>query len=232
MFKKILREFFFLILIYTIGMLCGVLLLVLRITGRITLIGTDYLRKQGKGLLVVSNHPSYLEAIFLPFIFFPKFLLRPFRDVPWSTPDYQNILAPHGLFWLRYMHMIPIYRGSLADAQKNAHSHRQMLSVLERKGTVILFPEGGRTSSSGKRVTSHNGKELRILQPIAERIQRMTGCTIIPVWVDGTDIVLRRKEKTPRFFRSRIVVRIGPPIEKVISTEVLQNTLLELADGK
>ncbi|MEK7465488.1 MAG: lysophospholipid acyltransferase family protein [Patescibacteria group bacterium] len=231
MLKKVLREIFFIILLYTICTLGGLIFLLLRLTGRINLLGTKNLKKEGMGILVVANHPSYLEAIFLPYLFFPKFLLSPFRDLPWSTPDYQNILAPRGLFWLRYLHMIPIYRGgNYADTKKNAASHRLMLNVLEWKGTVILFPEGGRTKSDPHRIRSKKGKEMRPLQPITERIQRMTHCMILPVWIDGTDKVLPHGKRFPQFWKARVIVKIGRPIEKPITTAELENVLLELAD--
>ena len=225
------RDTAFFVLAYTLVTAAGVLFLILRAFRFIRNEGTVP-RARDKGLLVVSNHPSYLEAFLLPFLFFPRFLLHPVREGPWSTPDYANILAPWHLFWLRYLHMVPIYRGRTNAPQKNAAAFNTMAEILNGGGTVILFAEGGRTSSGPRHLimTSATGKELRPLSRSIELITAHAACAILPIWVEGTDTVLPRKKHIPRFWKRQIVIRVGALLEPPVTTGELEQKLLMLAD--
>ena len=218
----------FLLLIYTVGLITGTLFLILRLIGRIHIVGLHWLRKnQKKGLILTANHPSYLEPFLLPLLFFPHFLIHPFRYFPWNTPDKKNFHEQWYFAWMRSLRWIAIDRS--AYLQKNIGALRTMMTALRNGENLIIFPEGGRTFKRKEIAFSNNGKSLGKLQEGVERIQSLAECPIVPVWIENTDIVLPDKKWIPRFWRAKIIIRIGAPVEKYITIQELEHMLRELS---
>jgi 1-acyl-sn-glycerol-3-phosphate acyltransferase len=235
--KKAFGILVFLLIIYSLGIIAGLWLSWLRFRGRISVRGAPA-RYPGRGTLILPNHPSYLEAVLLPLLSFPGSLLNPFRRVPWSVPDFKNFLTLPHLFWLRYLHMIPVYRGDMRDARRNARALREIIAVLKSGGTVVMFAEGGRTTSSPAgaanapqlRQSPALGRKLRPLEPTVATIIERSACIVVPVWIEGTDAVLRRGEHWPRFRRGRIAIRFGIEREHPVTVRQIEDELLWLAD--
>lgn len=219
----------FLTTLYTAGLACGIAMRVLERNGKIIVQGREYLSGHAGGTLIVSNHPSLLETILLPLLYFPQFLLHPFLTFPWSTPDRKNFMSKWYFRLFTHTRMIFVDRDSPNPAT-NMRVIRSIISVLWAKGTVILFPEGGRTFKRPLKVVSQKNKELGTLSRSVECILRNARSTVIPVWVEGCDRALPPGKYLPRFTEGPVIIKIGAPIHERVSAEYLQHTLLKIAD--
>ena len=230
------KEKIFLILaVYTFGLLLGLSFCLLRILGRIKITHKERFPKKEKGILVVSNHPSLLEPILLPLLFFGQYIFHPFSFTPWSIPDKANYFDRWYWFWAKIT-LIPINRNKPREAVKSLQKIEQ---ILKDGRPVILFPEGGRTSSEKEHFTSKNGKKLRKLKGGVGRLVFRVNPLILPIWVDGAENVLPNKQGKlyhcfPRLWRI-VKIRIGEPfrctgLEKEKITQEITWKLFELAD--
>ena len=131
--------------------------------GRIKFVHFDRFPIWEEKLIIVSNHPSLLEPILLPFMGFPwvfssqwrrfKFSLSwfsrlqkeidlPKKLIPVNVPDKQNFLDCG--FWRLFQGInVPV------DRNGSPQDRVSTISSLERisgnGGKILIFPEGGRT---------------------------------------------------------------------------------------
>lgn len=138
------------------------------------------------GVLVVSNHQSYLDPILaaagMPRVFHPMARESLFR------------FAPFG--WLiRSLYAFPVRRAS-ADMG----AIREALRRLKGDGVVLMFPEGTRTRD-GAIGRLHAG-------PVTLAVR--AGVPIVPAVVDGAFEAWPRTSLLPR--PHRILVAFGPPV--------------------
>jgi 1-acyl-sn-glycerol-3-phosphate acyltransferase len=229
MLKRIWEMVAFLTTIYTVGLACGIAMRILERNGKIVVQGREHLFGHPGGTLIVSNHPSLLETILLPLLYFPHFLTHPFLAFPWSTPDRKNFMSKWYFRLFAHTRMIFVDRDSPSPAS-NMRVVRKIISVLWAKGTVILFPEGGRTFKRPLKMVSQKNKELGTLSRSVECILRNARSAIVPVWVEGCDKALPPGKYIPRFVHGPVIIKIGEPIRQRISAENLQHTLLRIAD--
>jgi 1-acyl-sn-glycerol-3-phosphate acyltransferase len=152
-------------------------------------------------LIVVSNHLSYID---------PSVLSH-------AVKRRLNFLAKRSLFiGFPVSQMLYAYGAHPLNRQgSDIAAVRWAKDKLSRDGTLVIFPEGTRS----------NGELLRGKQGAA-RIIQMTGSTILPVGITGTQhlqSLLRAVNPT-----GNIKVTIGPPfslptIEGKISPDVMQS---------
>ncbi|MBI5732926.1 1-acyl-sn-glycerol-3-phosphate acyltransferase [Candidatus Jorgensenbacteria bacterium] len=183
-----------------------------------------------RGILIASNHPSLLEPLLIPVLYFRRYLLNPFRYVPWGTPDWGNFIKPWYLWWFRCLHTIPIYRGEAASIKKTREALNEIIEKLNHRNIVVLFPEGGRTF---KRVESKEGEatpRLGSLKKGFDIVVRNSDCTIMPLWVEGADKVLPPGQWLPRFSKGVITFVIGEKIDAKITRHELSKKLIELSE--
>lgn len=218
------------LLTYTLGLFLGILFCLLRFTGRVTIFNASNLRRIPQGTLIISNHPSILDGLVIPLLFFPHLLTNPSQYIPWTTLDKKNFYDAWYFLWMRFLRTIPIDRLSKKSGG-NKEALEKIFSVLEEGDSVVLFPEGGRTSKQAvRRKSSKYGKEIGVFKKGAETIVQKCGCNIVPLWIEGTDKVLPIGGIFPRFWRSKITVRVGKPIQGNLKTTDLEDALLVLAD--
>ena len=88
-----------------------------------------------------------------------------------------------------------------SDPRRNADSFRAILDVLERRGAVLIFPEG----------TSHSSPELAPLRTGLARIalEAREGRAIQDLAIVPVGLVFERKWEP----RSRLLIEVGEPIE-------------------
>lgn len=132
-----LSQYFFGYLI-TMCTMCLELCGILRIRGSLPPLGTQ-------AYVVVCNHPSLFEAMFLPFSrpFF-NYWWRSQNAIPYSTPAKENLKKLFYVFWCLFPdYMIPIDRRS--GQGRNCNPVRRILTAIKSGRTGILFPEGTRT---------------------------------------------------------------------------------------
>lgn len=222
------------LVVYPLGLTLGVLFNLLQLTGHIRVIGLERLRTTRGRLILACNHLSLLEPIFLPLLFLHRCWWNPWR-IPWCTPDLKNYswwwawLRPRAVF---------VERGK---RRAEMRALRRLAAVLRTGGSVIIFPEGGRTCSGTNQVFSPRGKELRQIKPGLSWLVKKTGVAVLPVWVEGTDQVLPNKTGRlyhclPRWRGKQVTIRIGLPIHfdpacrRQFVSSFLESALLALAD--
>jgi glycerol-3-phosphate dehydrogenase (NAD(P)+) len=147
--------------------------------------GRKYARVKG-GLIVAANHRSFLD----PFVIG--------ASLPWRRP--MCYVAKRELFEKRWQGWLlsrcgafPIRRG---ESDEEAMETARL--VLERGGTVCIFPEGTRIRS-GSLSTPKRG---------VGRLALPTGASVLPVAVFGSERVRRGWRIRPR----KVKLRMGPPM--------------------
>ncbi|MEK6276769.1 MAG: 1-acyl-sn-glycerol-3-phosphate acyltransferase [Actinomycetota bacterium] len=152
---------------------------------RISRHGREHARVKG-GLIVAANHRSFLD----PFVIG--------ASLPWRRS--MNYVAKKELFDKRWQGWLlsrlgafPIRRGeSDAEAMETARM------VVERGGTICIFPEGTRIRT-GSLSTPKRG---------VGRLALQTGASVVPVAVHGTEKVRRGWRIRPR----KVKIRMGRPL--------------------
>src|SRR5919109_2694186 len=152
---------------------------------RLARIGREHARVRGP-LIVAANHRSFLDP----------FLIG--ASLPWCRP--MNYVAKVELFEKRWQGWLlsrlgafPIRRGeSDAEAMETARM------VVERGGTICIFPEGTRIRT-GSLATPKRG---------VGRLALQTGAPVVPVAVHGTEHVRRGWRIRPR----KVRLRVGRPM--------------------
>src|SRR5512133_1062611 len=147
--------------------------------------GRKHARVKGP-LIVAANHRSFLD----PFVIG--------ASLPWSRP--MCYVAKRELFEKRWQGWLlsrvgafPIRRG---ESDEDAMTTARM--VLERGGTICIFPEGTRIRS-GSLATPKRG---------VGRLALQTGASVLPVAVHGTERVRRGWRIYPR----KVRLRMGRPM--------------------
>jgi len=128
--------------------------------------------------------------------------------IPVSVPDKKNYYDKAYMGLIRGLN-IPVKRdGTAKDRMSTVLALRE---VLNQRGRIILFPEGGRTYKSKEKIQSLKGKEIGRLKGGVALLALQTGAKIVPVWVEGTDKFLPNgKFFLPRLWH-RITINIGNP---------------------
>ncbi len=168
------------------------------------------------GLIVAANHRSFLD----PFVIG--------ASLPWRRP--MNYVAKIELFSKRWQGWIlcrcgafPIRRGeSDEEAMKTARM------VLERGGTVCIFPEGTRIRT-GSLASPKRG---------VGRLALQTGAQVLPVAVLGSEAVRRGWRIRPRKVRLRIGRAItfprsespSPALAATVTSRIWPNVELQWED--
>lgn len=213
--------------VFVIGIPLGLFFTILLACGRIQIKG--YRRalrfiKHGN-VIIATNHPSMLETILIPLLFFPFYLIS-LRFFVWSVPD-RKLLPPYfrWLFWIA--RCATVDRG---NRSYNVHALKKLSLILQKKGIIVIHPEAGRTHK-GMQFLSHNDRRIRILTSNISSLARSTQATIIPLWVSGTDIVLPAGYVRPRFMRSKIILSFGNPYRPLIKKQTASEESAILAQA-
>ena len=149
-------------------------------------IGREYIPREG-GTLIMSNHVSYLDPIFLG--------AAVTRELHYMARD--DLFRPK--LWgdfLTYMNAFPVKRG-----EGDIRALRTVLSLLAKHQLVLIFPEGTR-GIDGKLGEPNEGAGL---------IVHRTDVPVIPTFVKGTEIIWPRNSKGLR--RAKVTVYFGESLE-------------------
>ncbi|NQU04477.1 MAG: 1-acyl-sn-glycerol-3-phosphate acyltransferase, partial [Calditrichaeota bacterium] len=142
-----------------------------RIIGRKNIVGLK------RPWILVSNHVTMLDDLFLdPLIMFPKGLCG-YRYIPYHAPEESNFYKTPLMAWfMRYTKSIPLIRGR----GFNQEGMKRLISAVKSGGILHIYPEGTR-SRSGK---IGKGKEG------IGRIVYESGAPVVPVYHQGLEKVL------------------------------------------
>ena len=190
-----------------IGIPLGILLAVFLALGRIKIKGyCRALRVVARGnVIIAANHPSMLETILIPLLFFPLYLLH-LRFFIWSMPD-RRLLPPRmrWLFWFARCAAI-----DRTDPRSTKPALEKLTDILKHKGVIVIHPEAGRTNK-GDTFLMCGRRRIRHFASGVPSLARSASATILPLWISGTDKVLPIGMTMPRLTRSKIVFSFGIP---------------------
>ena len=183
--------------------------ILLRIFYRITVVGMENFPKEG-GCLLVSNHLSYADPVFIGSAF-----PRKIRYLAYSGLANSNIMR----FVFRLTETLTV------SPDKSLQSIRESIKRLKEGIPLCVFAEGG---------ISRTGMVLPFMRgPIVLGIK--AGVPVIPVHLDGVWGSIfsmdRGKffKKLPNSFPFRVTVRVGKPISQhEMKQATCQNAVMEL----
>jgi len=257
---KLLAELRLFITNYIVSPALGILICILEAFGRIRFLYFNRFPIWEESIIMVSNHPSLLEPFVLPLMGFPwmnfpwafspvwsriNFSLKWLRElrkefnlhkklIPANVPDRQNFYDPLFVGLFQGIN-VPVHRNGKAGGRIRTIS--ALKDILENGGRILIFPEGTRTFKAAAKFKhmSAEGKELGKLKDGAAWLALQTNARILPIWVVGTDKVLKNnKFPFPRLWH-KVVIKIGNPffvegMTRKEATEKITKSLLELAD--
>lgn len=138
-------------------------------------------------VILTPNHASYPDPIWLTIP-----IRRPVRYMAWDAlfrvPVFSAILRAFGAFPVRI-------------EGHDRRSIREALEQIEAGRLLVIFPEGGRTTTG----------RLLGFKPGAFRLALLTGTPVLPVTIDGAYEVWPPSRKLPRL-SGRIKITYHPPI--------------------
>ena len=185
---------------------------------------------EGK-LILASNHPSWLDIVILPMLYFPwwftellekirdlltwpvrlirresssRVFTREFKQIPVSTIDKHNF---RHFWWVLEGWNIFINRRE-SEIGERGGALRKAVEILENNGRIVIFPGGGRdfkAEQNGDGIYDIKTRQLIMRMPkrgIGWTVKQ-TGATIVPIRLEGPDKVLPNKAngRLPRFLR-------------------------------
>lgn len=239
--ENIAEKVLYLFLIYSIGVFLGCLFYLLRLIGTVRILHKERIPHNhgDQGLLVICNHPSLLEVILVPLLFFWDYILRPFHGAPISTPDKRNYLDKwYWVFWLKFC-AITIDR---TNRNQKREAFFEMENALKSGRTLVIPPEGTRTCFATKFLYSQKGNKIGILKPGIGLLISKTNPVVLLIWVKDAEKVLPNSPDRKKLYHTfprlnkQMTIKIGKPIgfrKGLDPEEIVQEVaamLLGLAD--
>ena len=192
---------------YVVKAICW---LILKIFWRMEIIGIENLPQSG-GLIIASNHVSYLDPAVLVVSLNKKIYFLTKKEV------FKNTFVS---FILKNLNAFSVDRRNV-----DMLAFKKAINILREEKVLGIFPEGARSS---------NGK-LQELKLGVIRIAMKTGVPILPVGIIGTHKIYPRGVKFPILFKHKIIVKYGAPqyLDKLKSRDkVYQMEELDLLGKK
>ena len=152
--------------------------------------GLENIRKHEGGFVLVSNHPTYLDPVWVS--------IPVHRDLRFMAWD-------HAFEWpyvgklIRYLGAFPVK----TDGSASKAAIVESLRTLRSGGVLVIFPEGEREFGDGK---------LLEFKPGALHIAMNAGVPVLPVSISGGHRVWPQGKKFPGIFH-RIKVTFHPVME-------------------
>lgn len=156
-----------------------------RVFWKIEFEGTENIPAHG-GVVIAANHQTYIDPFWLSLK-----IKRPIRYLAWSAAFRWPIVGPC-LTWLGAW--------PLALEGSDPAAIRRALQWLREGGAVVIFPEGGRSTSTG---------ELERFKAGAVRLALEANVPILPVTIKGGNRIWPRGRRLPRL--GKVVVTYHPP---------------------
>lgn len=149
--------------------------------------------------VIISNHQSYLDLLCIMALS-PRLVILTKMWV-WNNPLYY--------FAIRYADFLPV-------TNNFEYNYEKLEAIVKRGYSVVLFPEGTR-SSSCKLLRFHQGAFL-----LAKRMN----LKIVPVLLHGTGLVLNKK--TSYISSGSILAKVGAPVS-IHTPEMAEKSAMTIA---
>lgn len=170
------------------------------------------LEKPENGLLIVSNHQTYLDPFWISIP-----VKRDFRYMAWDKAFEWFFVG-----WLiRNLGSFPV--NTKFGSRK---SYVQAVKFLRQGKTLMVFPEAARAFADGKLLPFKTG---------AAKLALQSGVSILPVTIRGANRVWAREMKFPRMAKIEVVYHPVLEIDEFKgekSEEVLSEKLKEIIESK
>lgn len=151
---------------------------------KIEFVGVENVPTTG-GVIIAANHQTYLDPFWLSLQ-----IKRPIRYLAWSAAFSWPVVG-RCLTWLGAW--------PLALEGSDPAAIRRSLQWLRDGGAVVIFPEGGRSTSTG---------ELERFKAGAVRLALEANVPILPVTIKGGNRIWPRGWRVPRL--GKVVVTYHP----------------------
>jgi len=161
-----------------------IFLCVSKIVWRIRFIGKENIpqEKPERGLLVVSNHQTYLDPFWISIP-----VKRDLRYMAWDKAFEWFFVG-----WLiRNLGSFPVN-----TAFGSRKSYKQAIKLLRKGKTLLVFPEAAREFADGKLLPFKTG---------AAKLAIQTKVSVLPVTIRGANRVWAREMKFPRAAKIEVV---------------------------
>lgn len=185
---------FFWLISYPTFVLGVIVVMLLRIFGRVKIYNARRLPRWHARLIIASNHPSLYEPVLLMFLFPAEGILHPTRMIPWSTPDPKTYDACH---WQPAKPRFVFVPRDTLKPKRQALS--KIMRVLHGGHKVILFPEAGRTHKGKRLCASRKGYRIADFKRGTGRVACQTGADTLPIAVRYAEQALPEGHVVPRF---------------------------------
>lgn len=178
-----------------VAQLCGFYLRSLKGLGLLSYQYDDFAALDGRGKLIIANHPTLLDAVFMMAL------------VPNAT-----FVAKAAMTRYFFTRAVARLAGYIANDQGGGALLEGAKQALAKGDTLVIFPEGTRTTEAPPKFKRG-----------AANIAILAGCNIIPVRITCTPPTLRKNHKwydvPPR--KPHFVISVLPEItpSEVIDTE-------------
>lgn len=172
-----------------VGLLRGIAFVVSKIFWSIRFEGTENIPKDEGGFVVVSNHPTYLDPVWISIP-----VKKNLRYMAWDQVFGWPIVGK----LIRYLGAFPVK----TEASVTKSAVVESLRTLRGGGVLLIFPEGEREFADGKMLEFKSG---------AAHVAMNAGVPILPVSVRGGNRIWPRGKKFPSLFR-RVELIFHPTI--------------------
>jgi 1-acyl-sn-glycerol-3-phosphate acyltransferase len=153
---------------------------------RMKIIGKEHVPKQG-AFVAAPSHRSYIDTPFCAFVTRRRIRFMGKQEL------FRN---KFGAWLFGALGAFPVARGTV-----DRSALREARGVLERGEPLAIFPEG----------TRRTGPVIGELFEGAAYLATKAGVPIVPVGIGGSEEILARGAKFPRF--KRVVVVVGEPMQ-------------------
>lgn len=154
--------------------------------------------------IIVANHQSHLDGFLLGGYVVKK------TDQPIHFLAKQEFTSYFGswienLIYKKWAHCILVEKEGTKGKGKLAIA--EAAAALEDDGIVGIFPEGKRTYD-GSLLEGRTGV-VRILLEAQQQVKR--SIPLIPIGIQGANILLPREKIIPRIWKSQVTITVGKP---------------------
>lgn len=188
------------------------------ITGKFRVVGYGrYFEAMLRGrIIIVSNHPTILESMFLSSMLAGLFpVVIPFVW-PFSLPDYR--LLPEKLRWLYpLIRCITVHRADVRHSVRGLGKARELLLEGE---VLVVHPEGGRTwkRDEGEPLdfVTYGARRLRPIRSThVAKLALQTDALILPVYVEFGGTPINTSESLISFYKRGMTFYVGEVYDPV-----------------